>query len=203
MGPVEVAVLVDALRFHPEAEAHAHPVDLRAEALEAVGQLLLIHGVVPEAALVVVPTLKPAVVQDEQFSARLFCPLGQGEELPLPKGKKTGFPIVAEHRPFLALPVAPDHVLVDEVVKVGGQAVEAAVGIGHDPLRRLEGCAGSQGVAEAAGADARHDADEAVLRLLHGGVVIAAVQKVEAPAAPLLLRAVGFGEEHARVVLVA
>ena len=203
MGPVEVAVLVDALRLHPEAEAHAQLVDLGAEALEAVGQLLPVHSVVPETPLVVVPALEPAVVQDEQLSARLLRPLGQGEELPLPKGKKTGFPIVAEHRPFLSLPVAPDHVAVDEVVEVGRQAVEAPVRIGHDPLRCLEGCAGGQGVPKAPGADPRHDPDEAVLRLLHGGVMVAAVEEVEAPATPLLLVAVGFGKEYARIVLVA
>ena len=118
MGPVEVAVLVDALRLHPKPKSHAQLVDPGTEALQAVGQLLSVHGVVSEAGFVVVPTHEPAVVQDEQLSARLLRPLGQGEELPLPKGKKTGFPIVAEHRPFLSLPVAPDHVAVDEVVKV-------------------------------------------------------------------------------------
>ena len=67
VSAVEVGVLAYGFGLDPEAELKAEAVDLLGESLEAVGQLFPIDFVITKRGMVVVPTLEPAIVEDEEL----------------------------------------------------------------------------------------------------------------------------------------
>ena len=99
MCAVEVAIAVDHLRLHPDAEFHAEAVHGRDQVAEPVGEFLGVHGPVAEAGVVVVAGAEPAVVHDEALHADLGGFFGEGNLARFVYGEGGGFPGVVEDGP--------------------------------------------------------------------------------------------------------
>ena len=113
-----------------------------------------------------------------------------------------GFPVIENDRALDILPIAAHYVGINEAVKVFGKAVETFRGEGHNSFGRFKTLARAKRPVKAVGIDAQCDSDKLLLAALDRAAVIAAVNKVEAPAAAIVLAGIAFGEQEAGIVAV-
>ena len=144
MGAVEVRIDIHTLRLKPQPEFHAQLFYAAGKLSETARQLSQINIVITQPCRVAVSCAEPAVVKDEKLHAELFRSACQFQELPAGELKKTGFPIVYEHRTLDVFPIAVHDVVVDKVVKIRAQTVKAMLGEGHDRLGRFKAFAASE-----------------------------------------------------------
>ena len=78
---VKVAIRIDHLRLHPDAELHPQLVDLIHQRSQSARQLGGVYGPVAEPGSIVVARPKPAVVDDEQLDPQLGRPSRERELL--------------------------------------------------------------------------------------------------------------------------
>ena len=203
MGPIQLAVLADHFRLHPDAELHPQLPDAGGQGLQAAGELLLVDRPVPQAAEVAVALAEPAVVHDEQLHAQR-CPLpGDGGQLFLVKMELRGLPVVDKHRAALSSIGVPDELLPDGPVEAVGHGGQAVGGADQGRLRGGKALPGGQGPAEVVGMDAHHQPGVVKLAALRRRQKIAAVQQGRAVADPVVLPGVMVAEDDEGVVLVA
>ena len=203
MGPVQVAVLGNHLRLKPEAEFHAHGVDLFGKSAQGAAKLLCVYEPVAQSAVVVVSFPEPAVVQHQHFDAEPGRLGGDGKELVLIKVKIGGLPVVDEDRAALMLPGASAHVLPQDAVIVLRQGGKAAGGIAQNRLRRREAFSGLQAEGEPVGMDPCLYSGRASLILLGRGGEVSAVCQAEAVAVSRVLVRLRAAQNHGRVVVMA
>ncbi len=98
MRAVQVAIGVDHLRFHPQAEIHAEPVDVIDQALQPVGEFLRIDGPIAQPGMVVIAFAEPAIVHHEQLDSQLGRHVGELLLAGLVDVESGRFPGVVEHR---------------------------------------------------------------------------------------------------------
>ena len=202
MGAVEVAVRGDHLRLDPQAEFHAQLFNAVGKFLKPAGQLFEIDVIVAQPRRIAVARAEPAVIEDEKLNAEAFCSFSKLQELFAVKFEKAGLPVVYEHRAFDVFPCAAHDVIVDEVVEIRTQAVEAPIGKGHDRLGRFKALARARDPVKAVRIYAELDADEIVVRSFHHAAVVAAVDKIKAPGTAEVLVRVLFREQEARIMPV-
>ena len=203
MGPVQVAVLGNHLRLKPEAEFHAHAVDLFGKSAQGAAKLFRVYEPVAQSAVVVVPLPEPAVVQHQHFDAELCRLGGDGKELVLIKVKIGSLPVVDEDRAALMLPGASAHVLPQDAVIVLRQGGKATGGIAQDRLRRREAFPGLQAEGEPVGMDPCLYSGRASLILLGRGGKVSAVCQAEAVAVARVLVCLRAAQDQGRVVVMA
>src|SRR5262245_21552112 len=78
VGPGQVGVRVDHLRFDPESELHAEAADVVDERVQAVGPDRLVDVPVAEPGAVAAAVPEPAVVEDEPLDPDLRGEVRQG-----------------------------------------------------------------------------------------------------------------------------
>ena len=91
---IEVTVLTDHLRLHPEAEIHPQSFDFFTEGSNSSGQLLRIRFPVSQGGGVIISSQEPPVIHDEQFDADICSRFCQLQQLSLINLKITCFPAV-------------------------------------------------------------------------------------------------------------
>ena len=101
MGPVEVRILVDHLRFDPDSEVEAGFVDPPDHRRQTVGEFVRIDAPVAQSGPVVFAPFEPSVVDHEQLYADLFRNFCKVELLVLLDVERGGVPAVIEHGPDL------------------------------------------------------------------------------------------------------
>ncbi len=201
--PVKLAVLAYHLRFHPDAKLHPQLPDAGHQGLQAAGELPLVHLPIPQAAVIIIPPAKPAVVHHKQLHAKLrgaLCNLHQlvGGEIEL-----GGLPVVDKHRMALPRQGVPKQVLADGPVELAAHLPKALGGENHCRLRGGEGLAGGQGPAEVERMDAQGQAVVFQLGALHRRPEVTAVQQCGPHAKAVLLPGVLLAEDDEGVVMVA
>ena len=202
MRAVQVGVLVDHLRLHPDAELDAERVDLLDELGERAAELLLVDRPVAERAEVVVAVAEPAVVHDEHVHAQVGGLGGKAHELVAGEVEVMGLPAVHEHGARGVAPRAAADVPADAAVQVVGEALQARARVGHDDLGRHELVAGLQRIGEQLVGKAHLHADLLVLGLLDLGLEVSAVHERHGPGAARRLGGIAVAQDHERVVLV-
>ena len=160
---VKLGIDVHALRLEPQSELHPQLFNAVGKLSEAARQLPQINVVVTQPCRVAVSCAEPAVVKDEKLHAELFRSACQFQKLFAGEFKKTGFPVVYQHRALDILPIAAHDVVVDKVVEICAQPVEAALGKGHDRLGRFKALAGVQRPVKAMRIYAELDAHKVVV----------------------------------------
>lgn len=123
---VELAFPRDHFRLEPEAEFEAERVDLLHQGAEAALEFGFVDEPVAEAGVVVVAFAEPAVVEHEHFDAESCGVSGDGEQFLFVEIEIGGFPVVDENRALAVLPVAPDQVIVEEIVEGAAHFADAA-----------------------------------------------------------------------------
>src|SRR6187402_3729310 len=98
MRAVEIAVRIDHLRLHPQAEAHPEPVHLVDERLQSVWELVTIDYPVTKPGTVAVARAEPAVVHDEALHAERGRLLGKAHLPGFVDLEFRGFPGVVKDR---------------------------------------------------------------------------------------------------------
>ena len=203
MGPVEVAVLRDALRLKPQAEQQAGVGNPLHQFRQGAAQLLLVGEPVPQAGMVIVSLAEPAVVQHKEFHPQLGGLLGHGHQFVPGEIEIGALPAVQQDRPAPAGPLAPADMVPDGFVEIAAQQAKAGTAVAENYFRGLEALAGSQIPAEAVGVDAADQPGLADLVLFHLHGKLAAVDERETVALPLLLIGAGGAEDREGVVVVA
>ena len=126
MRPVQIAVLRNHLRLKPEAEFHAHGIDLFRKAGKVGRQLLQVHIPVAEAGVVIVSLSKPAVIQDQHLYAqvgRLRCDL---QYVLFVKIEICGFPVINQDGASCIFIFSSADMVADDSVEVMGQLRKTA-----------------------------------------------------------------------------
>ena len=115
---VEIRIGIDGFRLKPEAEFHALGTNSVRQFFQTTGQFLFVHPVVAQARLVVLPVTEPAVIQNKEFTAQGFGPVGQVQKPGLIEIKHAAFPAVVQHRPKPILPGSGHNMVIDETVHI-------------------------------------------------------------------------------------
>ena len=105
VGAVQIGIFVDRLRLKPQTELHAHFIDLLCKAGKTLRQFFQVDVIITQTRQIVVAITKPAVIQHEEFTTQLLCPMGKVDQAGLVKVKHTAFPAVVEDRAFLICPI--------------------------------------------------------------------------------------------------
>ena len=189
---VELALDADHLRLDPDAELQTRGVDAFPQSFESVRQLLGIGVPVAEGVAVVVSLAEPAVVHDQHFNAQFLGGGGKPQQRMLGDIEITRLPTVEQHGTGLVFPLAADNMFTHKAVHMPTLSRKSLMGIGHDRLRRFKTLSRRQVIAEALRLNAADNAGFAKSADFHGGVMIAAVNQVEAvDTAPMLGRVGG------------
>ena len=125
MIPVQAAVHIDHLRFHPETELKPQGRDLVRQTLQTVGKLLRIDLPVPQGLCIILPVTEPSVIHNEELDPHLLPSLCKGKELLFIDLEISSLPAVQQDRPRPVLPFSPDDMLPDKPVHGLTHAVEA------------------------------------------------------------------------------
>ena len=148
MGPVKIRIGIHRLRLKPKTEFQTHVVDPLAEALDALGQFLLVYMIIAQAGGIIITLSEPAIIQYKQFAAQFLCLLRQVQKLAPTKIKHTAFPVVIQHRAFPILPVDRDDMFQYEFVHSLAHTAETLIGYCQNGFRGFKGLAGQQFPAE-------------------------------------------------------
>ena len=202
MGPVKIRIRIHRFRLKPKAKFQTHMVDPFAEALDALGQFLLIDRVVAQTGGIVIALAKPAVIQHKQFATQFLRLLGQVQKLTPIKIKHAAFPVVIEHRAFPILPVNGNDMLQDEFVHFFTHSAEAPVGYRQNRFRRFKELTGQQFPAEIVCRNTLHHPGETLQRPLGGCIVVSGVNEIEAIHPAGFLRSIRFAQQESGVVPV-
>ena len=201
--PIELAVLADHLRLNPDAEGHAQRLNPGHQGLQPAGQLFLVDNPVAQAAVVVIPLAKPAVIHDKKFDAQGGGGFGEVHQLVGVKIEVGGFPVVDEHRAARSRAGVLNQVLPDGPVVLPAHLAQAAGRTDKRTLGGSEALAGLQGPAELVGIDSHNQPGIVILTGLHLGLEIAAVQQQGSIAQAIVLVGAVIAEDDKGVVLVA
>ena len=98
MCTIELTVLRDHLRFKPETELHAAPMDLLRKSLDTSRQLLLIHDPVTQRGIIIIALAKPAIVEHHELNAKLSRTGSDLIDLLFIEVKIRSFPVVHKDR---------------------------------------------------------------------------------------------------------
>ena len=180
MRAVQVAVRIYRFRFEPKPEPQPHRGDLPGESPQPAGQLFPVDGIIAQPGFVAVAGTEPPVIQYEKLCACCFGPPCQTQQPPAGKIKKMGFPVIEQDGTVLPFPVPPQNMLLYEAVELPADAVYSPIRPGHDRLRGLKALSRWQPPAKALRLDPADDPDKIPGRTLHGGIVAAAVNEIEA-----------------------
>ena len=137
-GAEQVAVGVDHLRLHPQAELHAQPVDMGHQRAQTIGELAGVGPPVAQRGAVVVAAVEPAVVDDETLHAHGGGGIGQFHHLGGLQVEVEAFPGVQVHRARPHGAAGPGDALAQRSVEVGGQAVQPLGAAAGQQLRALQ-----------------------------------------------------------------
>lgn len=200
---VEVGVEVGHFRLEPEAKQHPPVVNLLAQVGQAVGELGRVRPPVAQAGGFSRSLAKPAVVEDEELHPGCLSFVGQAQQLVLGEVEVGRFPVVNHHRPRLVPPLAPNQVLVVELVEGLAEMVQATFRVSQHRFRGLEAFAGLELPGEVEGVNADLQAGDVVVVDLGLGEEVAGVN--EAHGQRLALEVVGVGalEDYEGVLYVA
>ena len=165
---VEVAIRIDHLGFHPEAEIHAEAVDVVDQRGQAVGEFLGIHGPIAQAGVVVVARAEPAIVHHEALHAQFRGLVGERLLSRLIDGELGGFPRVVEHRAQARRSAARHYVSRSKRCSMRDASPKPPSRVARVKGRRLQGFAGRQRIAEIEGIETARDAHLLVRGLFDG-----------------------------------
>ena len=203
VGTVEIRVLADHLRLHPQAHLQAQIPDFSEGGGQPVREFLFMGEPVAKAAEIVVPASEPAVVNNEQLHAQILRPFGNGKEFFFGNVHVRRFPAVQQHRSaFQRVAAAADMVLDKSVIGLG-QLRKTLVREGHQNLRGFKGFARFQRPAEALIMNAHDGPDGAGLVKFNIRPVVAGVHQHHAIALPKILGGGPVAEDHEGIVLMA
>ena len=200
--PIQAAVDVDHFRLDPDAEAESEIGDLFTQTFQPTGQLLGIGVPVAEGAGIVAAVAEPAVVHDEQLDPELFSRFRHGDQIAFADIEVGRFPRVEQDRTFLIRPFAAQDMLFHKAVHIAALTAEALLRKGHDRLRGVKDLAAFEQEAEARRIHALYNAGLEKGADLDGGVVVAAVDQIEAVDVAVILDGVGTVEHEERIAAV-
>ena len=187
VGPVQVAVFVHHLQFHPEAEFQAQFLHLFRKSPDSVGQFFQIHIPVSQPPVIVIAGSEPAVIQNKQLRARLFCFSRDGKNLLFGEVKIGGLPVVQQNRPHLVSPFSPHQTRPVQPVEGLAHTVQSPAAVYHHHLRRLEGFSRMQFPGEGLRLNSHHHPGHLMGIHLHLRQKASAVHQAEAVNLSLLL----------------
>ena len=202
MCPIEVAVLGDHLRLEPDAEPHAHRLDLLHQIVQSAGELFLIDKPVPQSGAVVVPLAEPAVVQHQHIHAEACSFFGNVQDLFRIEAEIGGFPVVDQHRTFCQLILAAADVFPNCPMKLVGQSFQSGAAIGQQHFRCGKTLPCSQLPAEQVRVDSHDYTHLPQLVTLDLGLVAAAVDQSRPHAGTGGFRAVRCTEQHGGILVM-
>ena len=97
MSAVKLAVRRNHLRFDPQTELQPKRVDLVAQMAQSLREFMRVVKPIAQRGIVAFAMPKPAVIQNKQFDARIFCTAGEGEQLFLGEIEVGCFPVVDQN----------------------------------------------------------------------------------------------------------
>ena len=124
MHTIEIRILTHHLRFDPEAELQSLRLDLPNQPAEAVRKLPTIRHPVAQGTVILIPVTEPAVVQYQQFHAKLPGIPGQAQQQCFVEVQIRRLPAVEQNGTLFILPGTAAQVPSDKSVEATGQIAE-------------------------------------------------------------------------------
>ncbi len=203
VGPVELAVLVDHLRLHPEAEGHPQGLNAGDQGLQTAGELPFVDRPVPQAGGIAVPCAEPAVVQDKELDPQGGGGCGQLHQLVRVEVEVGGLPAVHQHG-LSAVPIGvPQEVGPDSPVEPAAHGPKTLAGADQRGLRGGEGGPRVQRPAEVIGMDAQNQTAAFKLAALRRRLEVAAVEEHGPITQAVFLPGIPPAQDGKGIVLVA
>ena len=196
MRPIQLAVGIDTFGLKPKPELHPHTVNGFGERIDSARKLFAVDSPIAKSRVIVVSFSKPSVIENEHLDAQPFCFPRKGQELAAVKIEKRGFPIVDYDGTLNILKFRSNDMTIHKIMHICRKRIDAVLRIAHHRLRRIKALARRKLPEETMRIDTAHHAKRIVISLFNGGIMIAAVNEIEAVnLSPLLIRALCFQKE--------
>ena len=202
VAAVELAVLADHLRLHPDAEFQPERVDLRDQLAERAAELFLVHRPVAEGAQIVPALAEPAVVHHQHLDAEIGRLAGQRQQGLAAEVEIGGLPTVEQDRAVRVAVLSAADMAADAAVQPPAQCAEAFRAIAQDDLRAGQALAGLQRIGKLLLSETHLQAGLAELIPPGLGAEAAAPQQLHRPAASGGLGSIEIGEDNEGIVLM-
>ena len=203
MLPVKITVLGNAFRLKPDTEFQSQSMYFFGKLTQSTAKLFLIHVPVSQAAVVIVPFSKPAIIQNEKLHShicRICCHL---KKLFSGKGKVGAFPVIQKNGASCIFIFSSADVVTYSFMERMCHSFKALAAVHHGSLRRPEILSRFQKIPEIIRMDSHHKAGLFHLVMLCLCQEISTVKERNTVAFPICFAGLLICKDYKRIVVMA